>query len=94
MGEERIFLKTDAESRKDFEKEGAAPMRYRAPDGTDIAMSYYELPARLYDDPEETAEWARNAYEVALRARTGAAKRKQRPGKSCLRQPRRRRKRS
>jgi DNA transformation protein len=31
-------------------------------------MSYYEIPDRLYDDPDELAAWARKACNVALQA--------------------------
>lgn len=72
----RIFLKTDLISRKTFEMEGAEPLHYHARDGAEIAMSYYQLPARLYDEPDEAAAWARTAYEVALRSPT--VKRRQR----------------
>jgi DNA transformation protein len=82
--DERVFLKTDAESRKAFEKEGSGPMRYRARDGTDVAMSYYELPVRLYDDPDEAAEWAKIAFEVALRSPTTVRKRRSRVRKRPL----------
>ena len=30
--------------------------------------SYWQLPERLYDDPEELAEWARAALAAAQRA--------------------------
>ena len=39
-------------------------------------MSYYEVPERLYDDPEEFAEWVRRAYAVA--ERSPAVRRKRR----------------
>ena len=39
-------------------------------------MSYSLVPERLYDDPEELAEWARKAFDAALRGDAGKSKRK------------------
>src|ERR1700693_5504922 len=61
VADERVFLKTDIESRKPFETEDCGPLHYCSRDGSDVAMSYYEIPSRLYDDPEELAVWARRA---------------------------------
>ncbi|HEX4159657.1 MAG TPA: TfoX/Sxy family protein [Rhizomicrobium sp.] len=74
VADERVFLKTDTASRIAFEREGSSPLHYRARDGADVAMSYYELPARLYDEPEEAADWARTAFEAALKSPNTARK--------------------
>jgi DNA transformation protein and related proteins len=78
VSDERVFLKTDALSRLAFEAEGAAPLHYRGRGGADVAMSYYELPARIYDDAGEAAAWARTAYEVALKSPNAAHRRRRR----------------
>jgi len=31
-----------------------------------VTTKYYALPDRLYDDPEELAEWARGALKAAM----------------------------
>jgi DNA transformation protein and related proteins len=73
--DDRLFLKTNEETRKAFVDEGCAPFVYRAAKtGDEIVMSYYEVPERLYDEPEEFAGWARRAYEVA--EKTPAVRRK------------------
>ena len=74
--DERLYLKTDAESRKTFETEGKTALEYTAPDGEHIVMSYWEIPDRLYDEPEELRIWARRAHEVALKSATAKKKRK------------------
>jgi DNA transformation protein len=74
----RVFLKTDAQSRGDFESKGSRPFTYRARDGTNVQTSYYELPALVFDDPGEGVRWARRAWEVALRSPT--TRRKKRGG--------------
>ncbi|HEY3638673.1 MAG TPA: TfoX/Sxy family protein [Rhizomicrobium sp.] len=77
LADERVFLKTGDSNRAAFASEGAKPLHYHLR-GKDVALSYYELPPRLYDDPEEAAEWARKAYEVAVQSPT--ARRKSRKG--------------
>jgi DNA transformation protein len=71
--DERIYLKTDAVTRRGFTAESCKPFYFRK-DGKRIASSYYALPDRLYDDPAELAEWARKAFDVST-----AKKAKRRP---------------
>jgi len=78
IGDERIYLKTDEKGRKAFEDEGAEPFTFRLKTGEIVAMSYMELPERLYDEPGELTEWARRAYDVALKSPTVAKKRRKR----------------
>jgi DNA transformation protein len=72
--EERIYFKTSGESRRAFLAEGAGPLYYKMKNAEGILTSYYELPDRLYDDPEELAEWARAAFAVALQSPTAQKK--------------------
>ena len=46
-----------------------------------VLTSYYELPDRLYDDPDELAEWARAALAAALRS---TDKKKKAPAKAAV----------
>jgi DNA transformation protein and related proteins len=66
-----IFLKVDEASIPDFEREGSRPFVYtRAKSPGKIgraSLSYWRLPERLYDDPEELAVWAERALAVAQR---------------------------
>jgi len=78
IADERIYLKTDETTRAEFEAEGCGPFVYVAPDGKEMPMSYFALPERLYDAPEEIKNWAMKALDVALRARTAKKPRTQR----------------
>jgi len=64
-----IFLKVDATSIPDFEREGSRPFVYtRAKSKGRVgraSLSYWRLPERLYDDPDELAVWAGRALAVA-----------------------------
>jgi len=66
--DERVYLKTDETTRFAFTAEGCEPFRYKKRSGDEIVMSYYPIPDRLYDDPEEFAQWAQRAYAVATRS--------------------------
>jgi DNA transformation protein len=66
VADERVYLKVSDANRADFEAEGAGPFVWVTPDGKEMMMSYFELPDRLYDDPEELKVWAMKALDVAL----------------------------
>jgi len=67
---ETLFFKVDERNRADYEAENSGPFIYEPPSGKMVAMSYYELPERLYDEPDELILWARKALDAALAART------------------------
>jgi DNA transformation protein and related proteins len=71
-----IYLKADDESAKAYEREGQGPFTYGAKGGQRVVMSYWRLPDRLYDDPDELAAWARVALAVARRSKEPKAGRK------------------
>jgi DNA transformation protein len=66
-----IFLKVDDTSIPDFEREGSQPFVYiRAKSAHRVgraSLSYWRLPERLYDDPDELAVWANRALAIAQR---------------------------
>lgn len=71
LGDETIYLKTDAKLRSDLEAEGSAPFLWTKPStGEEIDMGYVSLPSSAMDDPDEASAWARRALAVA---RTKAA---------------------
>ena len=80
-----IFLKVDETSIPDFEREGSQPFVYtRAKSPGRVgrhSLSYWRLPERLYDDPDELAVWA------ARRARHRAHAKKTAPRARAKRKP-------
>ncbi len=64
-----IFLKVDEISIPDFEREGSQAFVYtRAKSKGRVgraSLSYWRLPERLYDDPDELAVWAARALAIA-----------------------------
>jgi DNA transformation protein len=73
--EDRLYFKTNDESRQAFIAEGTGPLFYKFKNAEGVLTSYYQLPDRLYDDPDELAEWARAAFAVALQSPTAQKKR-------------------
>jgi DNA transformation protein len=63
-----LYFRADEQSIPSFEAEGAKPFQYQTRAKTVTVGSYWQLPERLYDDPEELTGWARAALAAAQRA--------------------------
>ena len=63
-----LYLRADEQTIPRFEAEGSKPFQYQARTKTVTVASYWQLPERLYDDPEELTGWARAALAAAQRA--------------------------
>jgi len=64
-----LFFRADEVTIPDFEAEGSKPFQYSTRAKTVLVNSYWELPARLFDDSAELAQWARAALAAAQRAK-------------------------
>ena len=71
-----VYLKTGDETRKAFVAENSKPFTFEK-GGKTVVTTWFALPDRLYDDPDELAAWARAALAVA-RAAPAAAKKPKR----------------
>ncbi len=63
-----LYFRADEASIPQFEAEGSKPFQYQTRARTVTVNSYWELPARLFDDSEELSVWARVALAAAQRA--------------------------
>jgi DNA transformation protein len=66
-----LYLRADDQTIPRFEAEGSKPFQYQTRAKTVTVGSYWQLPERLYDDPDELTEltdWARAALAAAQRA--------------------------
>jgi DNA transformation protein len=63
-----LYFRADEQSIPQFEAEGSSPFQYQTRAKTVTVNSYWELPARLFDDSEELSVWARTALAAAQRA--------------------------
>lgn len=77
-----VYFKASKDSQGRYEDEGMMPFSY-AGRGRVVATSYWRVPERLLDDPDELCEWARGALADArdatasrrIKAPTGKRKR-------------------
>ena len=79
--ENTLYFRVDDHNRATFkEAEAYPPLNYRKK-GQAIDLSFWRVPERLFDEPDELVAWARAAVAAARRV---AAKRKRSPpqGKS------------
>ena len=63
-----LYFRADDQTIPQFEAEGSKPFQYQTRTKTVTVNSYWQLPARLFDDSEELADWARAALAAAQRA--------------------------
>ena len=63
-----LYLRADQETIPRFEAEGSKPFQYQTRAKTVTVNSYWQLPERLYDDPEDLTVWARASLAAAQRA--------------------------
>lgn len=77
---DRIYFKTDEDTRKPFVAEKCKPFSFvKRTTGETVVTTWFALPDRLYDEPDELADWARAALRVAKAA--PAAKKTRAAGK-------------
>jgi DNA transformation protein len=63
-----LYFRADDQTIPQFEAEGSKPFQYQTQTKSVTVRSYWQLPARLFDDPEELTGWARAALAAAHRA--------------------------
>src|ERR1700761_3505582 len=63
-----LYLRADEQTIPRFEAEGSKPFSYQTRAKTVTVNSYWQLPERLYDDPEDLTEWAKASLAAAQRA--------------------------
>ena len=73
-----LYFRVDDQNREAFkEAESFPPLNY-AKQGSTIDLSFWRVPERLFDEPDELVSWARAALAAAHRV---AAKRERAPPK-------------
>ena len=63
-----LYFRADETTIPQFEAEGSHPFQYQTRAKTVRVNSYWQLPARLFDDPDELGVWAKAALAAAQRA--------------------------
>ena len=74
--DEDVYLKADELTRAEFEAEGQEPFTYETRTGRHALTSYWRMPDRLHDEPDELARWAGAALAAARRAQAGRTRKR------------------
>lgn len=82
-----LYLKADDLTIPKLAAENSEPFVYKAK-GREIALSYWKLPERLYDEPDDFAAFAREAFGAAERAAGGKKKQTAKTKKAPKPEPR------
>jgi DNA transformation protein len=76
--ENTLYFRVDADNRETFKEAASFPPLNYAKKGSTIDLSFWRVPERLFDEPDELVAWARAALAAAHRV---AAKRGRTPPK-------------
>jgi DNA transformation protein len=76
-----LYFRADEVTIPQFEAEGSKPFQYQTRAKTVMVNSYWQLPARLFDDTEELSQWARAALGAAQRAALKKRPKRRKPAK-------------
>jgi DNA transformation protein and related proteins len=83
-----VYFRADEVTIPRFEAEGCGPFQYQTRAKTVTVKSYWQLPARLFDDVEELSEWARAALAAAERSALKKRPKARKPAKVAGRKTR------
>ena len=82
-----FYLKADDTTIPRFVAEGSEHFSYSTRAKTVSVKSWWRMPIRLYDEPEELADWARQAVAVAAKVRLKKVARKKKVKKAASAKP-------
>ena len=69
-----LYFKVDDGNRPDFEEAGVEPFAYERNGKAFTLRKLHEVPAFLFDAPDEMASWARKAIDAEMRSQKAKAK--------------------
>lgn len=68
VADDVLYFKADNETSIAFSERGLPPFEYDR-GGKKTRTSYFQAPDEIFDDAVQAQEWAKRAFEAALRAR-------------------------
>lgn len=74
-----LFFKVSDATRFAYEAEGMGPFTYQTKTGEHALNSYWRLPERLLDEPDELRQWVRSAASAARATTAQKARKENRP---------------
>ncbi len=66
IADDILYLKADDDNRASFEAAGCERFSYYKQE-REYRLSYYTAPEDFFDDPAARGQWARSAFDAALR---------------------------
>jgi DNA transformation protein and related proteins len=82
-----LYFRADEATIPQFEAEGSKPFSYQTRTKTVTVNSYWQLPARLFDDSEDLSVWARAALAAAQRAALRKRPKARKAAKATVKKP-------
>jgi len=73
LDEDRLFFKTNAQSRAEYVARGMGPFTYESK-GRVLTMSYHEVPPDVLENAPELVAWARRAIQLAAKPEKSSRK--------------------
>jgi DNA transformation protein len=67
VNEDTLYFRVDEFNREFFSEAASYPPLSYVKGGRTIPLSFWQVPDRLFDEPEEFVTWARQAQEAARR---------------------------
>jgi len=74
IADDMLYLKVDDQNIERFTQEDLPAFEYDKGQGKVVKMSFYLAPESIYDDPSDAADWARQSWEAARRAKKSKTK--------------------
>ncbi|MGC4192067.1 MAG: TfoX/Sxy family protein [Thermomicrobiales bacterium] len=74
-----LYFRVDEETTSTFAEAASLPPLSYVKQGQTIDLSFWPVPERLLDEPDELTEWAREALEAARRVAARRTRKKQTP---------------
>ena len=74
LADDTLYLKADETSARTFASEGMSPFTYHPAGKAPVAMSYWEVPERLLEEPEELSAWAGEAHRIACASKAKSSR--------------------
>src|ERR1700759_3710411 len=82
-----LYFRADEVTIPRFEAEASKPFQYQTRAKTVVVNSYWQLPARLFDDTEEWTRGSKAALAAAQRAATKKRPKARKPAKTARTKP-------
>jgi DNA transformation protein len=67
VADDVVYLKVDESNRAKYEAAGSAPFKPR--EDKPMVMSFWELPADVFERPEELIEWADESLAIQMKGK-------------------------